>query len=323
MEERLGECLKLALYNNVSDIHFSLKNDEIIIEMRVNDKIRKLKKHPDDLKLFRYLQYKANIDIGDKLKPQTGRFEMLIDNKNISLRFSIINSYNVSSGVLRILNNHNSLKVSDLTYKKDTINYFSNIKNHRSGLYVFSGPTGSGKTTALYTILDEIRQKKIYTLEDPIEVFSDKYIQLQINEKQNLSYAEGIKQLMRHDPDVIMIGEVRDSEAALMAVRCALTGHLVLTSIHSFSCVSAIDRLIELGVDKYQLKDVLHGVSNQRLYSYNKNKIVIYEIMNREELNFYFKYNQTSKSFKSLQQNIAEAVENKIISQEVAFQDLS
>lgn len=322
MEERLRECLRLALVNNVSDIHFSLKNNEVVIEMRVKDKMKKLKSNPTDLQLFRYLQYQANIDIGNNLKPQTGRFEETIDHKTISLRFSVINSFFITSGVLRILNGHNNLKIDDLTINEKHIDYLKNITNRRSGLYVFSGPTGSGKTTSLYTVLDEAKNKKIYTLEDPVEVFNNKYIQLQVNEKQNLNYAQGIKQLLRHDPDIIMIGEIRDSEAALMAIRCALTGHLVLTSIHSSSCVNAIDRLIELGVNKFQLMDVLKGVSNQRLYSYQDKKIGIYEVMDLKEVEYYFKYNQTSSSFKKLQDNIQEAVNEEIIDFAQAKQDL-
>lgn len=131
---------------------------------------------------------------------------------------------------------------------------------------MFSGPTGSGKTTTLYTLLNAVQNKKIFTLEDPVEVVNEKYVQIQINEKQHMSYADGIKQLMRHDPDIIMIGEIRDETAAKMAVRCALTGHLVVSTIHSFSCVSTILRMLDLGVEKYQLKDVLKGISSQRLF---------------------------------------------------------
>lgn len=323
MEDRLSECLRLALHNNVSDIHFSVIDNNITIEMRLPDRIRKLKPHKNDLKLFRYLQYKSNIDISNKLLPQTGRCETVVDSKLISLRFSIINSYKITNGVLRILNAHNKLNIEDLTYDFEIINYLKDIGLGRSGLYIFSGPTGSGKTTTLYTILNSIENKKIFTLEDPIEIYSNKYVQLQINEQQNLGYSQGIKQLMRHDPDIIMIGEIRDEIAANMAIRSALTGHLVLTSIHSGNCVMAINRLLELGVNKLQLFDVLKGISNQRLYSTISNsKTGVYEVMDRKEVIYYLQNETTSKSFKSLEERIREAIKNRIIKEETAKQDL-
>ncbi len=179
---------------------------------------------------------------------------------------------------------------------------------------MFSGPTGSGKTTTLYTILNETKGKKIFTLEDPVEVYHENYVQIQINDHQHLSYDEGIKQLMRHDPDIIMIGEIRDSQAALMAVRSALTGHLVVTSLHSQNCMSAIDRLLDLGVNMYQLKDVLIGVSNQRLFNLGAGKRCgVYEYMNRKEVAYALEHRQVSETFISLQQQLQCAVKKGYI----------
>lgn len=318
MEYRLKQLMKIALDYHVSDIHFNIKDDNVVIEMRMNNVIKKLKHNESDLRLFRYIQYKSNIDIGNILLPQTGRFELEVNGIKLSLRFSIINSYNLTSGVLRILNAHSKLHVTDLSSDTFTIEQLLSIQNYKSGLFVFSGPTGSGKTTTLYTILKEIKNKKIYTLEDPIEVYSDRFIQLQINEKQDFGYAQGIKQLMRHDPDIIMIGEIRDSVAANMAIRCALTGHLVLTSIHSANCTMAINRLLELGVDYYQLHDVLKFVFNQRLFNKTDStlKTGIYEIMDRKEILYYLQNKENSPSFFSLEENIKNAVEKNIIEQQ-------
>ena len=187
--------------------------------------------------------------------------------------------------------------------------WLRNITKHTSGLFVFSGPTGSGKTTTLYTILNETKGKKIFTLEDPVEVYHENYVQIQINDHQHLSYDEGIKQLMRHDPDIIMIGEIRDSQAALMAVRSALTGHLVVTRLHSQNCMSAIDRLLDLGVDMYQLKDVLIGISNQRLFNLGDGKRSgVYEYMNRKEVAYALEHRRVSETFVSLQKQLQAAV---------------
>lgn len=318
------ECLRIALEYNVTDIHFNLANqDHLEVEMRVNGVIRKLRKQYD-ISFFRYLLYKANLDVSDTYMPQTGRFEVSIDGYTLSLRLALVSSLYMTSCVLRILNNHQVLSVKMLSRDPEQIRWFSNIQNHRNGLIVFSGPTGSGKTTTLYTILNEIQGKKIFTLEDPVEIYFERYVQLQVNDKMNLSYADGIKQLMRHDPDIVMVGEIRDSEAAEMAVRCALTGHLVVTTIHSSSSAQAIHRLNELGVSLLQLQDVLTGIVNQRLYNIAEdNRLCIYEIMDKKEIGYYFRNNRNSESFVSLSRQIQNAVDEGILPASLASQDLA
>jgi competence protein ComGA len=168
-------------------------------------------------------------------------------------------------------------------------------------------------------LLNAVQNKKIFTLEDPVEVVNEKYVQIQINEKQHMSYADGIKQLMRHDPDIIMIGEIRDETAAKMAVRCALTGHLVVSTIHSFSCVSTILRMLDLGVEKYQLKDVLKGISSQRLFEKaNGEKTGIYEYMNEKEITYYFEKGDVSDAFIPLSKQIEQALFQNEITYEQA-----
>ena len=326
MEDRLQEILMIALENDVTDIHFSIMDGsgEAAVEMRVHDRMRRLKRNPADLKLFHYLMYRANLDISNALQPQTGSFEETVGKERLSLRFAIVSGYRRCSGVLRILNNHSALAVEDLCADRETVEWMKQIPDHRWGFYVFSGPTGSGKTTSLYTILNSVKGKKIYTLEDPIEVVNESYVQLQINEKASFSYAEGIRQLMRQDPDLVMIGEIRDSTAAKMAVRCALTGHLVVTTLHSSSCTAAVSRLIELGVDEYQLRDVLKGISCQRLYDTPfGRKTGIYEFMDEKEVAYYFENRRNSGSFKPLKERIREAAEEGRIEEEEAKKDLA
>ena len=324
MEERLEQILHLALKHHVTDIHLNLIDGECQIEMRVNGVIRRIHSKKDDEKFFYYLMYRANLDLSSTMEPQTGRFEAQADGITLALRFALVSSYRVTSGVLRILNNHGQLTTDLLSSDPMQSKWLRSITSHRSGLYVFSGPTGSGKTTTLYTILNEVEGKKIFTLEDPVEVISEKYVQLSVNERRHLSFADGIKQLMRHDPDIVMIGEVRDSTAAEMAVRCALTGHLSLTSIHSSSCVNAINRLIDLGVSRLQLQDVLFGMSNQRLYDNPQGgKIGVYEIMDRKEVEYYFLNHQTSRTFQPLREKIEEAIALGFADPLQAAQDLN
>ena len=327
MEERLKNILRAAYAYQVTDIHFSIIGDDppvCEIEMRIRDKIRKLRKKPEDVRLFHYLMYRSNLDISNALQPQTGSFEETVDGRRFSLRFALVSGYHRVSGVLRILNHQEDLQISSLSFDQEAVDWMKHITDGRYGFYVFSGPTGSGKTTSLYTILNEVRDKKIYTLEDPVEVVSEAYVQLQINEKASFSYAEGIRQLMRHDPDIVMIGEIRDSTAAKMAVRCALTGHLVVTSLHSSSCSSAILRLIELGVDRFQLRDVLKGISCQRLYDTPEGgRTGVYEIMDEKEVKYYFENKCHSGSFRTLEEKIADAAERGLIDPSEAQKDLA
>ena len=325
MEDRLQDLLRIALAYQVTDIHFSLlsQKEEVAIEMRVHGTMEQLKPQEDDLRLFHYLMYRANLDLSRVSVPQTGSFEEEVVGTVLSLRFALVTSYRLTSGVLRILNHSSRLQIDDLTRDRQAQGFLHDILQHRTGLFVLSGPTGSGKTTSLYTLLNSVSGRKIYTLEDPVEVINPAYVQLQINDKQHMSYAEGIKQLMRHDPDIIMIGEIRDSEAAVMAVRCALTGHLVLTSLHASSCTSAILRLLDLGVKDYQLKDVLGGISNQRLYPCSQGMTGIYEIMDRKEVDYWFANKETSEDFIPLSAKASFAAANGIIEKMAAAADFT
>ncbi len=134
------------------------------------------------------------------------------------------------------------------------------------GIIAFSGPTGSGKTTSAYTMLNQYKNKAIYTIEDPIEIYFDNIVQLQTNEQLGFSFEEGIRQILRHDPDIIFIGEVRDSYSAKMALRSALSGHLVILTIHSGSLLGVIKRFEDFLVSKEDLREVMKGIVNQRLY---------------------------------------------------------
>ena len=174
----------------------------------------------------------------------------------------------IDSIVVRILNNHRNLSLDELTVFKDVKDFLNQIVKLNAGLFIVSGATGSGKSTTLYTLLDTINkfeQKNIVTLEDPIEIKKSYCLQIQINDKLGITYNNSLKQILRHDPDVIMIGEIRDEQTARLAITCALTGHLVLTTIHSSNCLTTIRRLLNLGVLKIDVEDVLIGVMAQKI----------------------------------------------------------
>lgn len=319
MEERLIALLRLALKYNATDIHITQRYQETEIEMRIDDQLRKVKGKFEDNKLIRYLQYLSNLDVGNIMAPQTGQFEMEVDGNLLSLRFAVINYLNFQNGVLRILNSRLKVDADNLSNVQKQNAYFKSLLNKDCGLVLFSGPTGSGKTTTLYSLLKAARNKKIYTIEDPIEVFHDNLVQLQVNEAVHFDYAEGIKQILRHDPDIIMIGEIRDDKAAKMAVVAANTGHLVLSTIHTSRASSCISRMVELGVNEDNLYENLLCVSNQRMMV-NKNtreKIVLYEIMDRREIDYFHEHRLNSRSFVNIETQICRGIENGIFSKDV------
>ena len=304
-EERLNALLAIAIKENVSDIHFTLQGQDLIIELRIGRKMKQVPSFSSDKKLLPYLQYRANLDIGNVIKPQTGQFVQIIDGQSLSLRYAHVSRLDFSAGVLRILNRNLQIRANSLSLLKWQNKIFASWLKEENGLILLSGATGSGKTTALYALLDAFEEKKIYTLEDPIEVYSDSYVQLQISEKSGFDYSEGIKQVLRHDPDVLMIGEIRDEKAAKAAIRAANTGHLVLSSIHSSSACLCIERMIELGVSPISLYDVLLAVTCQSLRSTRSGKkIVFYEILDRQGIEHY-RYNHcVPNNFLSLKRQI-------------------
>ena len=324
MENRLNALLRLAIKHKATDIHFTKQGYDMTIEMRINDVIRKVKTQSGDDKMIRYLQYLANLDVANLTKPQTGQFDWQVDDKTLSLRFALIHNPKMDNGVLRILSDDVKVQLNHLSISEKQNMFFNQIINYRSGLFITSGPTGSGKTTTLYAMLKGIKNRKIFTIEDPIEIHTDDFIQININEQINLGYDEAIKQVLRHDPDVIMIGEIRDEITAKMAIRAANTGHLVISTLHAPSCVLAIERMLELGVEKGQLMNVLIGLSNQRLFTKNKSdqKIVLYETMNREEIAYYFKYQKLSDDFYSLKRSINDAIKEGLLEVKQANREL-
>lgn len=323
MEDRLNALLRLALKYNASDIHITVKSGDVTIEMRIDDVIYKVKSENQDQRLLKYLQYLANLDIGNLLRPQTGQFEWVIDDRILSLRFALIHDIHMDNGVLRILSD-NTTRITKLSWDSKQNDFFYATIHKRMGLFITSGPTGSGKTTTLYNMLKMAKNRKIFTIEDPIEIRFDNYIQIMINEAIGLDYNEAIKQVLRHDPDIIMIGEIRDEITAKMAIRAANTGHLVVTSLHAGSSQLAIERLLELGVDKRQLQNVLIGICNQRLYKVknSKDKMVIYENMDKREIAYFFKNGCNSHSFQSLTGRIKNAINKGYLDYQEVIKDL-
>ncbi len=326
MKEMFEGLLQIVQEKKVSDVHFKIEDDTLDISVRSIRGIERLQ-IDFDLHGFYYLKYIAHLDLGNSGHAQSGNFTYIYKGRTLYFRFAYMQTLQTQSGVLRILNNHEPIKVNQLSKDSNQLHMFSSWTRFRGGLTIFSGPTGSGKTTTLHAILHEIaknKKLKVITLEDPIEIQSNEYLQFQINEKANFTYEEGIKQLLRHDPDVIMIGEVRDEQTAQTLVRCALSGHMVFTTLHAKSCKEAIARLLNFNVREQDLKEVLSAITNQRIFPTKnaKGRICIYEILQKEDLRYFFKHSEHSDKYEDIYKKIRNATHEKWISKEAASKDI-
>ena len=265
MEDRLEQLLETALHLKATDIHFSWNGGTLEINMRGIAGLVRIPESADDERLFNYLQYQAHLDPSETGRPQCGSFSYFFRGTYYDFRFAVVESGRMKNGVLRILNCRNGISMEELTFDREAVNVFRGWLKRRSGLIVFTGLTGSGKTTTLYSLLAEVHGRTIFSLEDPIEAVQDNIVQLEISERTHFGYDEGIRQILRHNPDILLIGEIRDEKTARMTIRAALTGCLVVTSLHARNTATAISRLLELGVRKDELLDCAIGIVSQLL----------------------------------------------------------
>lgn len=277
---RFEQLLEFALLTKSTDIHFEIIRNKLNISVRAISGFKNFQLKDDDLKLLEYIKYISNLNLIESKFPQSGSFSYVYNNQEYFFRVASIKSHFMETCVVRILNKF---------FLKE--NVFNNIKpqikkllDQESGMIVFSGPTGSGKTTSMYSFIQKFQGKKIYSIEDPIEIFFENIVQINVNLSVGLSYKEAIKQVLRHDPDIIVIGEIRDEDAAQMAIRAAITGHLVITTIHSKDSRGAIDRLYDLGVSYNDIFENIIFISNQRLLTNQKERWCVYEILDENSL---------------------------------------
>lgn len=262
--EKIFKKLILSAINlNTTDIHLQLSNREQRCEFRTLNGLVEMRTFKFDHSFFEYIKYIANLDLLTDLKPQSGRIKIKLNQFDCFIRCAYFKNYLIETIVLRILNPKNLLTLKTL-FNEDS-DYIEQKLDLTSGLILFSGSTGSGKTTSLFTCLKELKHKKIYSIEDPVEYFYDHLVQLEVNSNQSFNFKEAIKQVLRHDPNIIVIGEIRDEIEAKSAIRCALSGHLVLSTIHSNSAEMTIKRLIDMEIDLSTLKDVIKLIVYQEL----------------------------------------------------------
>ena len=265
-----------ALQKRASDIHIEAGDATTQVKYRI-DGVLYLAMEPLDTRFHNpavsRLKVMAELDIAERRIPQDGRFKLRIDSRTIDFRVSILPSVNGESVVIRILakeeftNSQKGLHLEALGFRTEDVQRFRRASLASYGMVLVTGPTGSGKTTTLYAAINEVntQEDKIITIEDPVEYQLKGVVQIPVNEKKGLTFARGLRSILRHDPDKIMVGEIRDAETAQIAIQSALTGHLVFTTVHANNAFDVIGRFVNMGIEPYNFVSALNCIMAQRL----------------------------------------------------------
>jgi len=259
-----------ALQKGASDIHIESGETKGEVRLRIDGA---LKKHLDVEKsiinlVINRIKVISNLDISEKRVPQDGRTQLSISGKSIDVRVSILPTYHGERIVMRILSQTEHIPtLESLGFVEEITKELYKLLNHAHGMILVTGPTGSGKSTTLHACLQHVAtpDKNIITVEDPVEYNADNISQIQVNSKVGLTFAAGLRSILRQDPDIIMVGEIRDSETADIALRSALTGHLLLSTLHTNDATSSLSRLMDMGIENFLISSTLLGVLAQRL----------------------------------------------------------
>lgn len=268
----VNEFLIEAVDQQASDIHIEPEEDDLSVRFRVDGLLR-IQRMPPEIKRFRAaivsrLKIMARLNIAEKRLPQDGRIRIAIAGREVDIRVSVVPMLHGEGVVMRLLDKSQArMDLDYVRFPNSLRSQWNRLIRRSHGLLLVTGPTGSGKTTTLYSSLCEIRRPelKIITVEDPVEYDLRQISQIQVQNQVGLSFAEGLRSVLRHDPDVVLIGEVRDTETARSAVQASLTGHLVLTTLHTNDAPSAFTRLIDMGVEPYLVSSTVEAVLAQRL----------------------------------------------------------
>jgi type II secretory ATPase GspE/PulE/Tfp pilus assembly ATPase PilB-like protein len=259
-----------GIASRASDIHLEPEEGGVAVRYRIDGVLRQVMQLPRaaGLPLVSRIKIMAGLDIADRLRPQDGRARVAVSGVRIDLRVSTLPASNGEKVVIRILDQRATvLSLDAMGLNPDEGDRIRQLTNMREGIILVTGPTGSGKTTSLYSMIRAIQQRgvNIVTIEDPVEYRLQGIVQVQVNEKAGLNFASALRSILRQDPDVVLIGEIRDREAAQIAVQASLTGHLVLSTLHTIDAASSITRLVDIGIETYKIATALKGIVAQRL----------------------------------------------------------
>jgi type II secretory ATPase GspE/PulE/Tfp pilus assembly ATPase PilB-like protein len=259
-----------GIQSRASDIHLEAQESGIVVNYRIDGVLRQamVLPKPVGIPLVSRIKIMADLDIADRLRPQDGRARVMVNGVRVDLRVSTLPASTGEKVVIRILDSRSTvLTLEGLGLSPREQDRLTNLLNLREGIVLVTGPTGSGKTTTLYSGLRTIQTRgvNIVTVEDPVEYKLNAIVQVQVNEKAGLTFASALRSILRQDPDVVLVGEIRDRETATIATQASLTGHLVLSTLHTIDAASAVARLIDIGIEPFKIAAALKGAVAQRL----------------------------------------------------------
>ena len=266
----VNSLISQAVRERASDIHIEPQEQELCVRLRIDGLLREVVRFPRHTQaaIISRLKIMSELDITEKRLPQDGRIRVQEAGRDIDIRVSVLPTITGEKVVLRILDRDAmALQIDHLGFNALNLARYQQLYRHAYGMILLTGPTGSGKTTTLYSTLREVStpQINVITVEDPIEYRLEGISQVQVNPKIGLDFAEGLRSILRQDPNVIMVGEIRDTETADIAIRAALTGHLVFSTLHTNNAVGAVSRLLDMGAEPFLVASALRGVVAQRL----------------------------------------------------------
>lgn len=331
IEQEAKMLIEKATAYGVSDIHLLPLKDKYGVYYRINGRLvpQVTRDFEWGKRIISHFKFLADMDVGERRRPQSGATNFDLSNEIVELRFSTITNVKMlESLVIRVIKQEFRESQPIHTFFPNDIQKLRYLVRRKSGLVLFSGPVGSGKTTTIYQLLRERIQEEtlqVITMEDPVEIYDPRFLQTQINEKAGISYDLLIKSSLRHHPDVLMIGEVRDEETARMMIRGALTGHLMIATIHAKDTFGVIGRLQELKITQEQLQQTLIGVVSQRLISRycslcqggcniycnrlapNLKRAALFELLADDDLKIFLSQKEVPKGFISLNDKLNKA----------------
>ncbi|WP_350344531.1 ATPase, T2SS/T4P/T4SS family [Proteinivorax tanatarense] len=266
----VNSILEQAVTEGASDIHIEPREDNLQVRFRIDGVLHDIMTSAKNTQavIISRLKIMANMDIAERRLPQDNRFQTEIKGKQIDIRVSTLPTIYGEKIALRILDTDSLiLDINNLGMSAPNLNKFKKVLNYSTGIFLVTGPTGCGKTTTLYSILNQINSsdQNIITIEDPVEYRLDGINQVNVNTKIGLDFARGLRSVLRQDPNVIMVGEIRDKETGEIALRAAMTGHLVLSTLHTNDAVSTLNRLADMGLPPFLISSTINGVLAQRL----------------------------------------------------------
>ena len=326
------KLLQVAISKEATDIHFYPSATQTSVYFRIHGSRHLHQKLSTNhyTAMINYLKFSAGMDIGEIRKPQDGSISLQIESQKFNLRLSTLPTKQSESLAIRILPKQNSQNLIELMLFPDQVTQLKESVSKRNGVILLTGPTGSGKTTLLYALLEDLltdQSYQIITLEDPIEKELLNIHQVQVNEKSGITYQAGLKSALRHDPDILMVGEIRDHDTARFVFHAAYTGHLVLTTLHAKNALGTIHRLIEMGIKPVDIEQNLLAIASLELIPVNKDQTIkgraaILELLDSSLItNYLHNFDKTKLNYPTFNQLKRKAVaygysSNKILNEE-------